>query len=103
MGRAVRMPRAAPAPQSSRLSARSVRRRAAVLAPRAARIASSPSRRTVRARIRLATLEQAMMKTSAEAASRTSSTVRAREVIWSRSSTASMRKSAFAGKPRDAL
>ena len=45
-----------------------------LLAPSAARTANSPSRRTVRARIRLATLEHAMMKTSAEAASRTSRT-----------------------------
>ena len=71
----------APAPQSSRLSASSVRRSAPVLAPSAARIASSPSRRTERARIRLATFEQAMMKTSPDAASRTNSTVRAGEVI----------------------
>jgi hypothetical protein len=35
-----------------------------VLAPIAARIESSPSRRTVRARLRLATVEQARMKTS---------------------------------------
>ena len=67
----------APAPHSSRLSARSVRRSAPALAPSAARIASSPSRRTERARIRLATFEQATTKTSAEAASSTSSTVRA--------------------------
>jgi hypothetical protein len=39
----------APAPQSSRLSASSVRRSAQRLAPSAARIASSPSRRTERA------------------------------------------------------
>ena len=64
-------------------------------APSAARIASSFSRRTVRARIRLATFEQAMMKTSSEAAISTSSTVLAPEVIWSRRSTASMRTSAF--------
>ena len=70
-------PRMAPAPQSSRLSASSVRRSAPALAPSAARIASSPSRRTERARIRLATFEHAMTKTSAEAASSTSSTVRA--------------------------
>ena len=38
-----------------------------MVSPSAARIASSPSRRTDRARIRLATFEQAMMKTSAEA------------------------------------
>ena len=43
-------------PARRRLSASSVRRRAARLAPRAARIASSPSRRTARARTRLATL-----------------------------------------------
>ena len=63
-----------------------MRRSAPVLAPSAARIESSPSRRTVRARIRLATFEHAMMKTRPEAARRTSSTVRAPEVIWSRSS-----------------
>ena len=96
MGRALSTPSAAPAPHSSRLSASSVRRSAPVLAPSAARIASSPSRRTVRARIRLATFEHAMTKTSADAASSTSSTVRAGDVIWSRSRTASMRKSAFA-------
>ena len=84
----------APAPHSSRLSASSVRRSAPVPAPSAARTASSPSRRTERARIRLATLEQATMKTSAEAASSTSSMVRAGEMIWSRRFTASMRKSA---------
>ena len=74
-------PRSAPVPQSSRLSARSVRRSAPVLAPSAARIASSPSRRTERARTRFATFEHAITNTSAEAASRTSSTVLAREVI----------------------
>ncbi len=58
-----------------------VRRSAAVLAPSAARIASSPSRRTVRARIRFATFEHAMTKTSTDAASSTHSTVRARDVI----------------------
>ena len=62
-------------------------------APSAARIASSPSRRTERARIRFATFEHAMTNTSADAASSTSSTVRAGDVIWSRSRTASMRKS----------
>ena len=81
IGRARATPTIAPAPQSSRLSASSVRRSAQRLAPRAARIASSPSRRTDRARIKLATFEHAMMKTSPEAASRTSSTVRADEVI----------------------
>ena len=96
IGRALSTPSVAPAPQSSRLSASSVRRSALRLAPSAARIASSPSRRTVRERIRLATLEHAMTNTSAEAASSTSSTVRAREVIWSRISTASIWKSAFA-------
>ena len=97
IGRAISTPENAPAPQSSRLSASSVRRSAPVLAPSAARIASSPSRRTDRARIRFATFEQAMMKISADAASSTSSTVRARDVIWSRSRTASIRKSAFGG------
>ncbi len=62
-----------------------MRRNAPVLAPSATRTASSPSRRTVRARIRLATLEHAMMKTSADAASSTSSTVLAPDVISSRS------------------
>ena len=52
-GWALSTPIAAPAPQRRRLSANSMRRSAAVLAPRAARTASSPSRRTVRARIRL--------------------------------------------------
>ena len=65
----------APAPQSSRLSASSVRRSAPALAPSAARMASSPSRRTERARIRFATFEHAMTKTSADAASSTSRTV----------------------------
>ena len=68
-------------PHSSTLSASSVRLSARGLAPRAARIASSPSRRVVRARIRFATFEQATMNTSPDAASRTSSTVRARDVI----------------------
>ena len=70
-----------PTPQSTRLSASSVRRSAAGLAPSAARTASSPSRRTDRARIRFATFEQAMMKTSAEAASSTSRIVRAGDTI----------------------
>ncbi len=60
-------------------------------------MASSPSRRTERARIRFATFEQAMTKTSADAASSTSRTVLAGEMIWSRSRTASMRKSASLG------
>src|SRR5688572_11662070 len=60
-------------------------------APSAARTASSPSRRTDRARIKFATFEHAMTKISAEAASKTSSTVRAGDTIWSRSVTASMR------------
>ena len=71
----------APAPHRTRLSASSVRRSAAAEAPSAARIASSPSRRTDRARIRLATFEQAMTKIRPEAASSTSSTVRAGEMI----------------------
>ena len=96
IGRALSTPSVAPAPQSRRLSASSVRRSAPVLAPSAERIASSPSRRTVRASIRLATLEHAITKTSADAASRTSNTVLARDVIWSRSRTASIRKSARA-------
>ena len=65
IGRAISTPSIAPAPQSTRLSASSVRRSAPVLAPSAARTASSPSRRTERARIRFATFEQAMTKTSA--------------------------------------
>ena len=77
-------PSAAPAPQSRRLSIRRVRRSEPVVAPSAARMESSPSRRTVRARIRLATLEQAMTKTSTEAANSTHSTVFAPEVICSR-------------------
>ena len=72
-----------------------MRRSAPVLAPSAARIASSPSRRTVRVRIRLATLEHAMTKTSTDAASSTSNTVRASEVIWSRNSFAPIWKSAL--------
>ena len=64
----------------SRLSASSVRRSAAVCAPIAARTASSDSRRTVRARIRLATLEHAITKISIEAANSTINTVRALEV-----------------------
>src|SRR6266700_2733548 len=84
IGCALITPSAAPAPQSRRLSASSMRRSAPVLAPSAARMASSLSRRTVRVRIRLATLEQAMMKTSAEAASRTRRTVRAPDVSSSR-------------------
>src|ERR1700746_2080149 len=72
-GWALHTPTAAPAPQSKRLSASSMRRSAPVLAPSAARVANSPSRRTVRVRIRLATLEHAMMNTSADAASSTSS------------------------------
>jgi len=52
-----------------------------VLAPSAARTANSDSRRTLRARIRFATFEQAMTNTSADAASRTSSTVLAFAVI----------------------
>ena len=78
---AISTPSAAPAPHSSRLSASSVRRSAPVLAPSAARIASSPSRRTERARIRLATFEHAMTKISPDAASSTSRMVRAGEVI----------------------
>jgi hypothetical protein len=81
MGCALATPSAAPVVHRIRLSASNVRRSAGRLAPRAARIASSDSRRTDRARIRLATFEQAMMKMSAEAASSTHSIVRAREVI----------------------
>ena len=81
IGRASSTPRMAPAPQSTRLSASSVRRNAPRLAPRAARTASSPSRRTDRARIKFATFEQAMMKTTAAAASSTSRTGRAGAAI----------------------
>ncbi len=94
IGCALITPTAAPAPQSKRLSANSMRRSAPLLAPSAVRIASSPSRRIVLARIRLATLEHAMMNTSAEAASSTSSTVRAPDVISSRSNLAPIWKSA---------
>ena len=64
-GRASATPSTAPAPQRTRLSASSVRRSAPGPAPSAARTASSPSRRTERARIRLATFEHAMTNTSA--------------------------------------
>ena len=50
-------------------------------APSAARTASSPSRRTVRARIRFATFEHAMMKTTPAEASSSSRIVRAGAVI----------------------
>ncbi len=85
IGPAISSPIEAPATHSSRLSANRVRRRAMVLAPSAARMPSSLSRRTVRARIRLATLAQAMMKTSTDAAISTSSIVRAPDVSSSRS------------------
>ncbi len=91
------MPSTAPETQSTRLSASSVRLSAAGLAPRAARTASSPSRRTDRARIRFATFEQATTKTSAEAASSTSRMVRAGDTIWSRRVTASIEKLALSG------
>ena len=81
IGRAMSTPSTAPAPQSSRLSASSVRRSAPMPAPSAARMASSPSRRTDRARIRFATFEHAMTNTSADAASSTSRIVRAGEMI----------------------
>ena len=81
IGRAMTMASAAPALQSSRLSASSVRRSATMPAPSAARTTSSPSLRTERARIRLATFEHATMKTKAEAASSTSRMVRAGEMI----------------------
>ena len=48
---------------------------------RSCSISTSPSRRTDRARIRLATLEQAMIKTSPLAANSTSRTLRAPDVI----------------------
>ena len=81
IGRAISTPSSAPAPHSSTLSASSVRRSAARLAPRAARTASSPSRRTDRARIRFATFEHAMMKINPDAPSSTSRMVRALDVI----------------------
>ena len=81
IGCAIATPSSAPLPQSSTLSASSVRRSVDALAPSAARTASSDSRRTLRARIRFATFEQAMTNTSADAASRTSSTVLALAVI----------------------
>ena len=64
IGRALNTPSSAPAPHNRRLSASSVRRSDALLAPSAARIPSSASRRIVRARIRLATLEHAITNTS---------------------------------------
>ena len=90
-GCAMITPISAPAPQSSRLSANNMRRSDQVFAPSAARMESSPSRRTVRARIRLATFEQAMIKTRPEATRRMRRTVRAPEVISSRSIRASIR------------
>ena len=76
IGLAISTPITAPVPHSSRLSASRVRRSALARAPSAARTASSPSRRTERARIRFATFEHAITKTSAEAASSTRRTVR---------------------------
>ena len=58
---------------------------------------SSFSRRTVRAKIRFATLAHAMMNTSTDVAISTSRIVRAPEVSWSRSVTALIRKSDLAG------
>ena len=66
---------------AQRKTGRKRRRNAPVLAPSAARIESSPSRRMVRARIRLAMFEHAMTKTKTDAAIRTNNTVLAREVI----------------------
>jgi hypothetical protein len=83
MGRAMRMAAMAPLPQRTRLSARSERRSVAVLAPRAERTASSDSRRTVRARTRLATLELAMTNRRPEAAKRIQRMLLARALIWS--------------------
>ena len=57
IGCAIATPSTAPLPQRIRLSASSVRRSVPLLAPSAARTASSPSRRTLRARIRFATFE----------------------------------------------
>src|SRR5215471_10545712 len=56
---ATSMPARPPLPESTRPSASSDRRKAAELAPSAAWIDNSASRRTVRARNRFATLEQA--------------------------------------------
>ena len=97
IGRAISTPSSAPAPHSTRLSTSSVRRSAQGVAPSDARTANSPSRLTARARIRLATFEQAITNTSAEAASRISSTVLAGAVIWSLSLRTSIPKSAFLG------
>ena len=90
IGRALMTPSSAPAPHNKRLSASKTRRNDAVLAPSAARIESSPSRRTVRAKIKLAALEHAMMKINPDAASSTHKIVFAPEVTWSRSFTAPM-------------
>ena len=76
-GPASSTPSTAPAPHKTRLSASSVRRSAPGLAPRAARTASSPSRRIDRARIRLATFEQATMNTTPAVASSSNRMVRA--------------------------
>ena len=81
IGRAISTPSAAPAPHSNTLSASRVRRNAPALAPSAARTASSPSRRTERARIRLATFEHAITKINPDAPSSTSRMVRAGDVI----------------------
>src|SRR5262245_31551251 len=75
IGCAVTTPSAAPVQHNKRLSERSMRRSARLLAPSAVRTASSPSLRTVLARIKLATLEHAMINMSADAASKTSKTV----------------------------
>ena len=72
-----------PLPHSTRLSASSERRSAAVLAPSAERTASSDSRRTVRASTRLATFEHAITNSNPAAANSTHKTVLARELIWS--------------------
>src|SRR5690348_17910935 len=80
----------APLAQSRTLSASNVRRSAPVPAPSAARIASSPSRRTDRARIRFATFEHATMNTSPDAASSMSRIVRAGEIIRSEEHTSEL-------------
>ncbi len=90
IGRALITPSNAPAPHNKRLSASSTRRNDAVLAPSAARIDSSPSRRTVRARIKLATFEHAIINTNPDAASSTHKIVLALDVTCSRSFTAPM-------------
>ncbi len=65
---------------------------AAELAPSAVRTASSDSRRTVRARIRFATFEQAITNSRPEAPNSSHSIVLASALIWSRNRLASIWK-----------